>query len=481
MIGNLLDANKNVLIYTTVPLWDSQFVVTLELVLKHSQSIGNVIYLSCEGALTTCATNPQNLDALCKICKNKTHKAFKEIIPQKVKRFKVSNETKKIGFDFKSYEEFENLSYENMPIGRLVLSQLIDDFKDLQIPMAILKVKGAQMLNDGIALYEQAREIMKLESIDEVFVWNGRRNSDGPVLYAARSLGLKAFCYSSGGNPSRYFVQENSLHSISEWTKSIRIFEGQFKSEHQDLEAAASEFYNHQKFGKHENFNHTFFGQFHKEKSIPNLEKDKRHLVVFTSSLWESINYLEYKSLNDEIRDPYKLLLRLLNEDVVSKRFQITVRWHPALQKAGAVEQSKIREVVTGSQSVTHVLPDSLIDSYDLMAAADVVLTTGSTMGIEAAFSGKYSVVAGIAQFQNLGSCVFPTNYNELLALLEAEPSTGSPDGAILYGAFALNYGIRFSSFKFLDGEYQYEKRDLASILERNYFGKLRRFLMRSK
>jgi len=60
------------------------------------------------------------------------------------------------------------------------------------------------------------------------------------------------------------------------------------------------------------------------------------------------------------------------------------------------------------------------VDSYDIVSAADVVLTFGSTIGIEAAYYGKPSILLGRAVYEDLGSCYVPSSHDELMKLLSS-------------------------------------------------------------
>ena len=99
-----------------------------------------------------------------------------------------------------------------MPAGALALSQLIDNKNDLVIPLDELNSLGLALIKDAIALYCQTIELLSKNTFDAVYVWNCRRNSDVPVIYASKKLNIKSFVYVSASDQSKYAIYPNSLH-----------------------------------------------------------------------------------------------------------------------------------------------------------------------------------------------------------------------------------------------------------------------------
>ena len=101
---------------------------------------------------------------------------------------------------------------------------------------------------------------------------------------------------------------------------------------------------------------------------------------------------------------------------------------------------------------VTVIPPESEVSTYELMRAADVVVSSGSTAGVEATFWGKPSVLAGRSLYSGLGACHEPESVEELLDMLE-DPALGQADheGALRYGFFQATRGEPFRYFESRD------------------------------
>ena len=455
------------LIYSNTPLWESQYVPAIELILRlHARGIP-LTHLTCKGALNSCPANPFHELKKCISCRVITRQAEKSLIPEEVRveELSVFDEIAVPYFD--SQREFKEFRHGKLPAGELAYSQLVDDASDLNIPLSTLNLRGRKLLSEAINLYDQSLKIMVRDSIQTVFAWNGRRSSDGPVLYAARQLGLKAYSFSSGGTPEKFFFQENSLHSIEEWSKSISSYASKYEKSFIDMEAEAKEFFSNQRFGNRISYANSFFGNNFSQKYISKSESSKKLLVIFTSSQWETINYFENSILHPDLQDPYRLIQRILEEKLILDKYKVVVRWHPNLQNAGKTETERVQEIIEMTPSIEHVKPESKIDSYSLLLASDIVLTTGSTMGVEANFYQKPSILLGTALYMNLNVCHIPTDYDELLNLLLKEVTVHSRSGSVLYGSFFAMHGFDIANFSVTGDIYTWKNESLSALLNR--------------
>ncbi len=66
-------------------------------------------------------------------------------------------------------------------------------------------------------------------------------------------------------------------------------------------------------------------------------------------------------------------------------------------------------------------MPESSISTYAMMKHCDRVVSFGSTAGLEAAYWGKPSILAGTSFYRNLGATYNPRTHEDLVALIMAE------------------------------------------------------------
>jgi hypothetical protein len=89
-----------------------------------------------------------------------------------------------------------------------------------------------------------------------------------------------------------------------------------------------------------------------------------------------------------------------------------------------------------------HLDPFSPVDSYTLMRQADVVVTYGSTTGIEAAFAGTPVIVMGPSIYDQIDAVTPVHSEDELRAAL-TNPQPGDPDRIAAFGLLMMRRGFR--------------------------------------
>jgi hypothetical protein len=99
-----------------------------------------------------------------------------------------------------------------------------------------------------------------------------------------------------------------------------------------------------------------------------------------------------------------------------------------------------------------HLDPFADIDSYTLMRQADVVVTYGSTTGVEAAFAGKPVVVMGPSAYDKLGTATGVSTASGVSEALQ-QKKPGSWSGAVSFGLMMMRRGFIYSHVKRIDSE----------------------------
>jgi hypothetical protein len=115
---------------------------------------------------------------------------------------------------------------------------------------------------------------------------------------------------------------------------------------------------------------------------------------------------------------------------------------HPNMRKMSAAEREKWFALESKALTVIH--PESPVSTYALLRAADKVLSFGSTVGIEATYWGKPSILAGRCFYEGLGATYNPASHEELVELLVAELPAKDRTAALMYGFHMSTFGTPF-------------------------------------
>jgi hypothetical protein len=190
----------------------------------------------------------------------------------------------------------------------------------------------------------------------------------------------------------------------------------------------------------------------------------KRNIAVYISSEdeFECIDGWENWLFKDQNEGLDKIL-----KDAPSDFF-FYLRIHPNL-KGITNSQTQGLEKFKNYKNCHVISAESLIDSYELALVCEKTLTFGSTIGIEATFWGKPSILAGKCMYEHLDVCYVPKNYDELLTFITLVLTPKPKENCYIYGYWNLKHGIEFKFFKpkgFFEGSFR-NKSLKASILAR--------------
>ena len=133
---------------------------------------------------------------------------------------------------------------------------------------------------------------------------------------------------------------------------------------------------------------------------------------------------------------------------------QLIVRVHPHMQKKPASVRGQWDNLYFLDEelrrSIMVVKSDSLVSSYELVDGADIVVSNGSTVGIEAVYWKKPSILIGHSYYDETGATLLkPYTYKQLVGYLrDFAKHRVDPDSAIPYGYFMKEHGISHCIYK---------------------------------
>ena len=406
-----MDQLSKVAIFSNTPLWIDRHPEAVELAWRLAADNKEVIWISCNEALVSCPANPNHSLALCRVCIQQNKRTTEKLLPpgatsesfDRIRQPKLDIEFPQNWLDLLQYYYFQ------MPIGALVASQLSDDCSDIAVSDSHVQRRGRELITSGIYLYEWFRQLIAEKGISEVYAWNGRRSSDGPALYAASSMKIdyKSFISDEHGTvriEDEFLVQTNKGY-MNRFLSSLEspITVGAL--------ITVQNYFDRLRFGAPQDENFRHFGQENKEEFVIT-DFNKPILAIFTSSVWENVGNREM-SLSDRLNpfDEFEKLYKICNDPELKSKWHIVVRFHPNQSNSGPIEKNLIDELVKNCLDIEFIMPISKISSYSLLDNAKLVLTFASTIGIEAAWYQKPSILYGRALHEKAGFCYHFTDY----------------------------------------------------------------------
>jgi hypothetical protein len=471
----------NILLYSHVALWTVHHAETVEIALKHLASGHKVYLLSCDGDLTSCPANAFHDEALCQRCREQTNYTLKRILENKVVDLRLSLENEGVTVpEFTCLEELAEFKLNNIPFGELVTSQLVDDYKDCFFSLDDKQQRISKLLNNSIALYKEAKYIIKNKKINKVYVWNGRRCSDGPICYAAKDEGVDFEVYISGGKRNTYLTLP--AVKVHDFAANKALMEKLYSEGIQNIgvqavEEEAKTFFRSNRYGGGDYAGYVHYAEGFTE-SADVQSGARRKIVIFPGSYWEYFRMSDYKG--NVYPSHYEGIKTILNDERIYSKSDLIVRWHPNLKNCGESERKVIDNIIGGLNiNSVHYPPESNVDSYKLIDIADVVVTFGSTIGVEANFYGKPSILLGRALYEE--ACYRPKCHEELVKLINADLPPLPKIGAIKYAFYFRNFGQNQFTYlrKIGSASFSYKNKPLQKPRMRSRIAKLLKFMVR--
>lgn len=401
----------------------------------------HVVY--CNEELPVCDSNPLHDTLLCLQCKSTIRYSFERAgVPlTHLHTLSLGKGLEEIPIPhFKDIEELKRFSLEGIEAGLASASTLItlehDAYPDV--------VKNRKYIVDSIGVFKKIYDAISkaIDTLkpDQFYVFNGRTVTLSAAFLAAQHKKIDTLV-GERDNFRTYILLENASGvDIQFAKKSIDAFKKKMEKD-PEAEKLANDWFIDNRNGNKEQLLNYLRQQL--VGKVPPLDRTKHNVAIFTSTEWEvaAARGWEHPFFKDQTEGIKYILSKIT---VPSVHFYLRI--HPNL---GNFNNSQMRELASlHYPNLTIIQPGADIDTYALMEACDTVLTFGSTVGIEAAYWGKPSVLLGRAFWEGLGAVYIPQSRADALTLLTKKMEPKSRELALPYGYWWKRRGTAFQYIK---------------------------------
>ena len=448
--------------------------VMAEEIMELQSQTSDIVAVTCGGCLKSCFCNPEGYSVICAYCKACQRNIYGQIgcgfRPAAIGRL---DEKAKHDFKFKTIAEIKSITYRDVYVGYGVLSDYASTTRSgnyvFETPV-IEYLKGK--LDETCAYVDKVTELFDRERPDVVSIFNGRFMEERAFFDIAKARNIpvrvnEVVPDEPGVKGWRKIVFDGCLpHDIDANTKMINDLWNASPVPESERWKIGADFFERRAVGKGANSVDIVFTQDQQIGLLPeHFDRRAKNIVVFNSSEDEFVAIGREFDRHDIFPDQLSGIETIL-EALKDTDYNVIVRIHPNLSGINDSFVNRLYDLPRKYRNATIIPPESRISSYTLLENAEKVVTFGSTMGIEAVYWGKPSVLLRAAYYKNLDGCYKPRNKDEAIALLTQTLAPGSKEGAIRYGFWLMNrhltgYKIehfpdRLLSFKpkFLFGNY---------------------------
>ena len=420
------------------------FEAELEIAQQHLDQGDEVLFFSCRGQLSNCDFNIDRDPAICKNCTGRRDHGL-ELLDQSCASLEI-NATDCPPFPkLESIEELIDWKVENFDIGYAVLSSIVSVVRDPEPDLAELHELKTRFIESALITWQQTQSFLQQHKPDRVYVYNGRFAAMRAVLRACQKHNVECFLHERGCDLHHYDLLENHLpHDIVGIEKVIRKLWAD--ADPQTRESTAASWFEDRVSRVERSW--VSFTKEQQEGLLPEgFDPDARNVSIFCSSDDEFVaigDAWKNELYPNQVEAISNIASSMLTASPETKLY---LRVHPNLKN---VDNARKRSMMALNHANLSVIPaDSTIDTYALLGASDLIVTFGSSVGMEAVFWDRPSVLLGPCLYQNLGGPVRSHSHAETIELLcsDLQPSTDKT-GALMYGHWFQARGYPYRYFK---------------------------------
>jgi hypothetical protein len=441
---------------TVVPHFDTE----LDIAQKHLDDGDKVEFINCLGSLANCDFNQHRDQERCNQCVGRREMGLELLEPsqrllscQSFASTPIQLNDVRLGFE--SVDELKQYEIENFDIGYAALSSLVSICHNPEPDLIEHRDLIDSFLKSGFQAFNRAKAYLQKKQPDRVYIYNGRFAATRGILRACEAAHIDYFIHERGCNGEHYeLVKNHMLHDCDGMEALIRSYWADGEG-NPDREKIAT-----QGFLDRANRVESSWHSFVKDQTVGVLPTQwnpaKKNVTFFCSSedefaaIGDCWQQSIYGNQSQAIVQIAQSLLK------TAPNIQLTLRVHP--NEKNVEHSSKTKMLAMDFPNLTIVPPESPIDSYALLKASDIIITFGSSVGIEAAFWERPSILLGSCYYQNLGCVYRPNSHNEVMQLLQQDLPPLPKLGAMMYGFWLQTRGVPhkyFVSEGLFDGKFK--------------------------
>lgn len=440
-----------ILFFNSHILWPSHYESELELIKDLIDEGHEVTQVYCDAQLPNCDLNPFMVPEKCDSCVVK-HRSGLEALGKKIRSIPIpelteedKNTVSAIPTSFSRLEELRSLTTGRFKIGLGIINSIVAITRDPAPSLVEYKPTLQNYIISSAGIYYAFLKILEEQKPDRVYAFSGRFAHTAAVYSACREKGIDCYLHERGSSLDKYSLTRNATITDLDFNKSA-ILKTWEETEEIKRNQVGENFYKGRRQGVIQNW--YSFTKEQVEILPQNWNSAKRNILIIHSSddelatAWHDAEAIIYA---DQISGIRAIAESFSHDDEI----HFYLRIHPNFKQVTSPRKKELYEL--DYPCLTVIPAESTLSTYLLMDSCEKVISFGSTVGVEAAFWGKPSILAGNAFYKDLGSTYEPETHEELCRLI-IDPLKPLPtEGALKYGYYMETFGIPFRHYKSKD------------------------------
>jgi hypothetical protein len=421
---------------------------SLELLRQHSEAGDDTTYVYCERGPAYCDMNIGAGPLVCLSCRTKNRIGRSRLgLHGAAKILQVDDLSKPFAPDqvpeFKTIGDLKSFTWNGFDVGMGVASTLIWVRRDPRVDVIRERKTIVNLAARSISLFAGFQDYLDEEKPDVVYVFNGRFSLCRAVVCACKMKNVTFKVHERGSSIDKYELTTNALpHNIEPFQRKMLL--AWQEADPVKRKAIAEDFYLARQRGVIQSW-YPYTDKQDKKRLPVSWNSECKNIVIFNTSE-DEVAAIGKEWENDIYANQTEGIVEIVNSLADVPDTVLYLRLHPNLK---GVDNQDIRRLNSLESAIFHVIPaDSPVSSYELMSKADLVITFGSTAGIEAAFMGKPSMLLGKCCYMGFDCVYSPKNHGEAIALCKRNLPPLDSESALIYGYYMNTYGIPYKWFQ---------------------------------
>jgi hypothetical protein len=340
---------------------------------------------------------------------------------------------------FDSINELRHYSYKSYNAGLSALSSLVSHTKNSNPNLEKNKILLDKLLKSGIGIYEYTKSTLHSVNPDLVYLFNGRFSNNRAILDALKEVGVEFLIHERGANKRKYSVRAFMPHDFEKIRAEMLSTWSQ--ADVKTRKEVANQFFEDRYIGAEQGWK-SFTSAQKKGVTLSGFSKSGKLITYYSSS------DDEYVAVGDIVKwdrwqDQLSAVRDLISIVRQNSELALVIRIHPHMAEKDLSDLKPWLDLDI-PDNARIVLPTDELDTYAQIQISDLVVTCGSTVGIESVYWGTPSICLGPSLYSNLGSVYLPAEISELRALLLSESLEVHSCRALPYGYYMATFGTDY-------------------------------------
>jgi hypothetical protein len=345
-------------------------------------------------------------------------------------------------------EELRHLTWMGLDAGEAALSSLITRVRLPSFPLEPYRDTANAALRTFCLSYLGSKSILAQKHFDIAYVFNGRFCATRGILRALNEANCDVRVHERASSNEKFALYTAPVHHRSYFQDCVKSFWAASIHTPAQRNELGSRFFKDRANGQSKDWP-SFTA--HQDKKHCSIDRKNIKLVSYFSSsddeqlaAGDAFQQYGYPTQDGAVHDLCEIVKN-------SNDLHLIIRVHPHLRIKPEASWKYLCKHVD-SPNIELIPPDSQINSYSLLESSDLVLSYGSTVGVEATFHRKPSAILGSSYYDELEVTNKLFNRERLHDFFEGRDWTPNPiDGAIMYGYFWAEHGIEYQYYKPVD------------------------------